>query len=403
MTALATDPVIRNWDDATAYLTKTQRDKVKCLGGCTYNSRGGKILQQWGYDSGVHTLSQLLQMIGDDFTAKAAKVYGGGVTAQNFPEIFSPRTLEDVNGIMASELAATMPISAVRDAAIKLGANPAAGNDKMRAVFAVWVSEWANAWGVILDDWIEYHKNNPDAKPSDMAYTAVHPGVQTGVTGSGKNFFEQVKYFVRHPLKVINSVISDSGKWVAKVAQDILNADKNVPWLSQYFLKPLGFHAQLTLLRELGRSIETGSISTFNEQSLVASTAGTLTAAGQALLVAAPLLPPPFNFAAAAVGALSVGAGMLINRLQQQSAAQRLEDERAGQQEKAVSTALNQEQQRQQLALAEYNAGRFGKGWFKTPKGAWYYGLWVYNTQQQPVPAWVWVTDEGWVWSGVFT
>lgn len=400
MTALATDPVIRTNDDALRYLTQTQRMKIKAL------RSGPAILNSWLGRYGNLKLSQLLQMIGDDFMQRAAKVAAvTGVQHQisDRPDIFEAKTLEDVNLVMAAELAADMPISAVRDAAIRLGANPAATEQQLRAVFMVWIAEWANSHGLLLDDWIEHYKANPDtAKPSDLTGRALTGQVTQQVTGSAGES-HGLRLLLRHPLKWLRRVfVTEPGKALERLGQNILNADKNAPWLSQFFLKPLGFHAQATLLRETGRALVDGSISTFNEGALIESTAGTLTAAGQALLVASPFLPPPWNVAAAALGALSVGAGNLIHKLHSAPGNQRKLDAQAKQQ----STALTAQAQRQHdlsvEALEKVKAGQYQAAWFQSG-AAYYYGLWVYNSAGQPVPAWIWQTDKGWTWTGLYT
>lgn len=399
MTALATDPVIRTNDDALRYLTQTQRMKIKAL------RSGPAILNSWLGKYGNLKLSQLLDMIGDDFVRRAAKVAavtGIQHTVADHPDIFEAKTLEDVNLVMAAELAAKMPIAAIRDTAVRLGANPAASEQNLRAVCMVWYAEWANSHGLLLDDWIEHYKNNPDAKPSDLTGRALTGQVTQQVTGS-QGESHGLKLLLRHPLKWLRRVfVTEPGKALQRLGQNILNADKNAPWLSQFFLKPLGFHAQATLLRETGRALVDGSISTFDEGALIESTAGTLTAAGQALLVAAPLLPPPWNVAAAALGALSVAAGNMIHKFHGAPEQQRQAEREAKAKSAALTGAARQQHDLSVEALGKVKAGEYKAAWFQSG-AAYYYGLWVYNSAGQPVPAWIWQTDKGWVWTGLYT
>lgn len=396
MTALATDPVIRTNADAATYLTSVQVKKWKQ----TY-SRAGQIgwAQSLLHGYGSMKLSEVLARIGEAFDATAAKVTAKtGMTyeASATNPLFQARTLEDVNGIMASNFAAGMPSSAVRDVAIRLGANPAAGDNEFRVVYAIHLSEQANALGIVFDDWIEAYKKDPNANPLDLtgqAYTAAVP------TGSGKNFFEQVKYFVRHPLKVLRGVQTDAGEWVAERAQDILNADKNAPWLSNYLLKPLGFHAQLTLIRELGNVVADGSVSAFNEKALGLSVAGTLTAAGQALLVAAPFLPPPWNVLAAAAGALSIAAGNVMTHLITK------EDAKRQAQAQAEAASAQASAQATAQAQAEAESVTYAYAWANFGTGVLYwtafladgFGRPVFRANGEPVPMFVFLTDRGWV------
>lgn len=410
MTTLATDPVIRTTSDANTYLTKTQRLKIGQLGGGGFTSHGGQILQSWLKGYGNLRLSELLQKIGEDFNRRAANVANASgliMSAGDFPDIFESRTLEDVNFSMAGELAADMPIDAVRASAIRLGANPAADETKLRTVFALYVAEWANAYGFVLDDWIEFHKLNPDADPRDFVGMGIDGATVTGSAGGLFGALEKIgegaRKFVRHPLKVLRRIfVTEIGKGLQRFAQNILNADKSAPWLSQFFLKPLGFHLQMTAVKQLGAAMVDGSISTFNEQAFTSSASDTFTAAGQALLVAAPFLPPPWNAAAAAVGALSVGVGRLINQVQVAAERQRQADAEAKRQSEMLSAAATQQARRQAEAAAKVEAGQYVTRWFDTPGGARYYGLFVLNTRGEPVPAWVWITDNGWMWLNTY-
>lgn len=400
MTTLATDPVIRTNDDALRYLTQTQRMKIKALG------NGPAILNSWLGKYGNLKLSQLLGLIGDDFMHRAAKVAavtGIQHTVADHPDIFEAKTLEDVNQVMAAELAAKMPIAAVRDTAIRLGANPAAPEQNLRAVCMVWFAEWANGHGLLLDDWIDYYQAHPDAKPSDLSGKALTGQVTQQVTGSGRSESHGLKLLLRHPLKWLRRVfVTEPGKALMRLGQNILNADKNAPWLSQFFLKPLGFHAQATLLRETGRAMVDGSISAFDEGALIESTAGTLTAAGQALLVAAPLLPPPWNVAAAALGALSVAAGNMIHKFHSAPEQQRQAERDARAKSAALTGQAKQQHDLSVDALAKVKAGQATAAWFQSG-AAYYYGLWVHNSAGQPVPAWIWQTDKGWTWTGLYS
>lgn len=293
------DPMIRSAADAAKWLSpaqiKTYLQKVEAQQGTK-----AKIALTQALQGGYHnrTRNQVLAYIGAAIDRAAATISaktGTPVAGQAaYAELVTPRDLLDTNIYLAAEWIAKAPVSVAQVLAQHFGVRLDAPDEAMRGAVALQLAHLATSQGWAFDEWLQ-------------AYS------EEAAQGAGKEVHGLAK-LVRHPLKWARSVIREVGKGVSRFAQNILNAEKDVPWLSQFFLKPLGFIAQARLLRETGRALEEGSISAFDEKALARDTAGTLTAAGQALLVAAPFLPPPWNVAAAALGALSVAAGNAINR-----------------------------------------------------------------------------------------
>ncbi|MCW8134715.1 MAG: hypothetical protein KIT75_03480 [Planctomycetota bacterium] len=391
--------ILRRWRDAEAYLTQPQRNLWLRAAGSTWHTIRALL------DAGQGNIGRdgVLRLIGEISAGNPLQAY---LVAKH--GWLNPRTLEDANAAMAAKWAATLPMQAVRPFAIQLGAKPDANADQLRTVVAVYASQLANTWGILLDDWIEHYKRNPDtAHPSDLSGTFTTGERVPVVAGSG-SFWSDVKQFFKRPLRVIDRFIEDVGTAIKKAAAVVLDTETSIPWLSQFFLKPLGFHLQARLLFELGNMVEARSFSAFKEQALVLDTGKTLQAAGQALLVAAPMLPPPYNVAAAALGALSVAAGAAIINLspEVQAAKQQQANTAAAQQSEAATAAANQQQQQQAAqtaygkALGLVEAGQYHQTWIETGGGRYWSTL--VPSGGQWLPAWVWITDQGWVWTGAF-
>jgi hypothetical protein len=99
---------------------------------------------------------------------------------------------------------------------------------------------------------------------------------------------------------------------------------------------------------------------------------------------------------------MSVGVGRLIASVQDAAERQRQADAEAKRQSEMLSAAATLQARRQAEAAAKVEAGQYVTQWFETPNGARYYGLFVLNTRGEPVPAWAWITDQGWVWLNMY-
>lgn len=409
------DPVIRTNSDALKWLTEVQRAKIKAAPG------GYNIVESWRKGYGNQRLSQLLTLIKEDFAKRAVAVQqatGQLFQASDFPDIFEAKDLEDVNLVMASEWSADMlapgpaqaeRVQALRQFAVGIGGNPAANDTQLAAVAAYWLAITASNVGVVVDDWLEAQQQDPNASADQLLQRLRGQSIVSGgkgdfivgrvLRGSGESFFGKLedgfRTLVRHPLKWLRRVfVTEIGKGVRQLADNILAADKSAPWLSQFFLRPLGFHLQATFLHELGNSMVDGSISTFNEKALVIDTGQTMTAAGQALLVAAPFLPPPYNIAAAAVGALSIAAGKLLIEAVDKSSP--LHTGKLGQDQ-----VITEEQPRQEAPAPDpytqqpgewrYGADGLAYGWDALGTQRWW---WTALVVQNGVVAQIWFWDD---------
>lgn len=413
--------------DVSTWLTSKQRQVWRSMLLARYGPAGGayygavRIKQgqrYWdvidkaidGGNAGI-PLSVVAATLGEPLNRVTAIVTGVAPAQQ--AALLTVRTLEDANAAMTASWAGKAPMEAIRPYAIQLGARTDATDENLRAVVAAEMALLCNTWGVLWDDWLAHYAANPEtAHPGDLSFQATTGEKFDALkpAGSGRSFFEAVTRFVRHPLKVIDRVVEDSGSFIKRTAGAILDTESSIPWLSTFFLKPLGFHLQASLLYQVGNMIESRSVSAFKEQELVLDAGKTLQAAGQALLIAAPFLPAPYNVAAAALGALSMAAGTAIISVnsatmrEKQAAA----NQQAQQQGEAATAQANYEAQVAASQLAQgraqglVEAGQYQQGWVTVSDGVQYYVTMVPKDGEM-VPAWVWLTDRGWVWTGAYS
>jgi hypothetical protein len=127
-----------------------------------------------------------------------------------------------------------------------------------------------------------------------------------------RSFLQSGRKLLRHPGKWGRAVLREGGKGIEATGRAVLKARDANPVLGKYFLDPLGFTAQATVVKNLGTILKTGRVSDFNLREVGYAAATTFSAAGTALVTAAPFLPAPWNVAAGALGALSIAAGKLL-------------------------------------------------------------------------------------------
>ncbi|MDH5639659.1 MAG: hypothetical protein OEY28_00085 [Nitrospira sp.] len=249
------------------------------------------------------------------------------------PQDSTARTFEEVNEINAAEIAAQWPLQSLREFVGGYGAKPELPEHDARAVATVVLYQLANAAGKLIN--VTWNGGEISA----VTFTDY-------ALGAGKSFGEQLRQFVRHPLKVLQRVfITEPAKALRVTGAEILRGRRNVPFLGKYFLDPLGFSAQAVLLEQIGIAGVEGSITAFDERKVARAAALTMRAAGDALLKAAPLLPPPWNVAAAAVGGLSIAAGRTLDAVYNKA-----ENERQIEAAKAQAAAMQAQQAQQAQA-----------------------------------------------------
>jgi len=251
-------------------------------------------------------------------------------------------TLGQLNLQLASQWAAEMiapgefqaqTVPVVRQIAISIGGNPNADNEKLAAVAAAWVSQLFTAQNVAMDDAVVAQSNLDAAASQTTRVAAANSliGSAVNLVSGSAGIGDSLKRLVRHPLKWVRNVVGEVGKGTQQLAQNILDADKNVPWLAQFLTKPLGIHFAARLVNEIGAVLAEYSVSAFDETQLARDAAMTLVASGQAAATAAPFCGP-WALPVAAIAAASIAAGTYINGEidRKQEAREKAEAKKAG-------------------------------------------------------------------------
>jgi len=413
------DPLIKCEADANKwmkpeqmkfYLERVKKDKgtnaymgtVNALKGCYHSLRR----------------SQILAFIGASIDASAATIaaktgaYVAGASA--FANLVEAKTLGEVNMVMAAEYVATyfdgvgtaeanaQKRGALRQYAMQVGGNPTASDQQLAAVAAFYIAQQATARGIVLDDWLAAVKSDPEAvrRNPQAVIAALQASEGTAaVAGSAGSvlaaFDKGFKKLITHPLKWARQVfVTEVGKGIRALAENLLDAEQNVPWLGQFFLKPLGFHAQAVILQQIGAAMVDGSIATFDETAVASAAGETFVAAGQAFVAASGFLPAPWNVAALAIGVLSIAVGETI--LYHVDKAQ--DDDRA--------RAKAEAQARYDAAMAEYAEQQrraIPAGWADMGNG-WIYGQWSDGRGWAGYVAARFIDPDGWTigawWNG---
>jgi hypothetical protein len=237
-----------------------------------------------------------------------------------FQPLEEPRELESLNLLLAGRLANDMLDEGgeTRDALLEFARahdlKPGARDDQAAALAAAMIGGMATMQGVALDAVIEQARLADT--PESVNIEALRGSAPAGVTGAG--FFKQL-------LDAPRKIFAEAGRAVGNVAREILRVDANVPFLSQFVLRPAGVMLTAKLFEQVGEAMRTGNITTFDERAFAQEAGQTMAASGQVLLVASPFLPPPFNVGAAAIGALSLAAGQgILEHLARQQAVRQL-------------------------------------------------------------------------------
>lgn len=327
------------------------------------------------------TIREALLAVGNPAALDAAR----RVVSLDNPQLVAAavigKDLDEANRLWAAEYFKDFPLSATTDKGQTINIPTALGirtdipKAEQRAVMAAQFSQMATAHGLSV-----YALFNDEAQVDDLKARLETP------EGSGGNFFKKIldgaRRLVRDPAGWARRVfVTDPGKLAEAIGTEILRGRKNIPFLGRYVLDPLGFTAQATFLQQLGAAMRDGSINTFDETKLAVSTAQTFNAAGEALLVAAPFLPVPFNVAAAGLGALSKASGVMMLKMIQDAKTSRqideikdLEDDARAERERAEKEA-KEAAERAEAARAELqrvpqsSAAPFGGLLFKIAAG----------------------------------
>lgn len=246
-----------------------------------------------------------------------------------------PRSLSEANWFYAQELCSEMPRALLDQLADGLGVRRDVPEVELRGAVALLLAGLATRANILL--------------PEAVDFEAIRAGA--GASGSfwGK-FSSGWKKLWSNPGEWARRVfITEPGKALEYVGRQILSVTTH-KWLRWVF-DPLQIASVFgVFLQELGYAAIDGSISTFNEQRFALTVADHWRQVGQALAVAAPFLPPPWNIAAAALAAVFTAAGVALQRVYQQA-----EAARDAEQAEAEAAAVAQAAQ-QRLAMAQANA-----------------------------------------------
>ncbi len=330
------NPTIRTWGDLFRALSEEQTNVFlamigrakgaparaaveKALSAGTYNETRAAML---------HFIAFRLAYVDQGF-----RPAGVLVRAATLAPLAQPRDLGSLNIALASRWAGSMiepgegftqRRAALRAFALANEGNPTATDVQLAAVVAARMAQIFTAQGTAIDDALALHQAAPVALDNIAAREAIATGlagsaittppVMIGSVTGSNGIGDSLKRLFTQPLTFVRNVIEEIGKGAQALAENILRTEKTAPWLATFLLKPLGFFAQAEILNQLGAVFIDGSVSAFDETAVAEAGAQTFTAAGRALLVAAPFLPVPYNIAAAALGAASVAAGTAIHR-----------------------------------------------------------------------------------------
>ncbi|MFW6062101.1 MAG: hypothetical protein ACOC93_04760, partial [Planctomycetota bacterium] len=329
------DPVLRTYDDAAAWLGKLWSSKwrqVEVDGQLVNLPEGGvwgylyrrmnhqgwarqkfaKAMQRW---RGTFRLSKVVQAIRRDVELLDDNPQNNAV--RKLVEDWKWPTLEDVNLKQAAAWAAGMlqveeGREAIRQFADALDAKEGASDEQRASLAAAAVAEMATGACVEFNRYAQAHAEIPDAAENMPAVIArareFFDGRHPAPSGSGSIFSE----FLEDVGDWGGNVIREAGKGISRFAQNILNVEDSVPWLSQFVLRPSFIMSSMQLLKQVGNAMQENRTSAFDAKQLGLDFGRDLSSWGTALVVASPFIPQPYGALAAAAGALAVAGGGLI-------------------------------------------------------------------------------------------
>lgn len=286
----------------------------------TFNMTRGELMHWMRYAGGFVTNDVVMRN-------RLRYILGSNKRVDFFEESTDPsevaeeaNDLESVNLSFASRWADSMlepganeteRRNALRSYAIEAGGNPSASDRDLAPVAAAAAAMQLTAQGIWWDDALEAIAAQ-GIENAQAVLKSLRPATLTAVAGSGS----VLSKFIKRAGKVLYRVfVREPGRAIRNVAKAILSVDESAPWASTFLLRPLGFMAQAEVLKQLGNMMVEGTTAAFDTNAVVLETGATLQSAGQVLVMASPLLPPPYNVAAALVGTASIIAGGFITNL----------------------------------------------------------------------------------------
>lgn len=246
-----------------------------------------------------------------------------------------PQNLAQANFVYAAEVFSDMPVEQVHDYADRLGVRQDVAEIQMRSGCAIMTAYNATEANTLIPDAIETERQKQGA---------------SGGSSFWDKFSNGLKKLTTHPGDWLQRVfVTEPGKALQFVGRNLLS--DAVPGWARWILDPLGIAKQIgTFMQQLGIAMVSGHITDFDERAFMIANAQHWRQVGEALAVAAPFLPPPWDIVAFALSAVFIGAATAILTIYQQAAAQRAREEDAANAEARAKAA------KEAAAAAQANA-----------------------------------------------
>jgi len=312
--AVAYDPLVKCWTDALALLTGQQIEVWRAntsKNGYTVTSgsksifvTGFNAVQAWQNDlyacRGTQTRDAVLTSLGLHEQQIAASL--------NIPapihSVFEPKSLAETNLAYANELMSEAPLTWVLDLAVSLKVRTDISEIQMRAGVALVTAGIATKSDQLIPEVIDAER------------------AKSGATGD-KSFWEKFKSgwnkLWQNPGEwAMRVFLTEPGKAVEWVGKQLTSLSKNA-W-TQWLVDPLGIlNALGVFFEEIGVSMQDHSFANFDVERVTIAFAQSWQKIGMALSIAATYLPPPWDLASLAMGALfSKGGKMVLGYWQEQ-------------------------------------------------------------------------------------
>lgn len=305
--ATSYDPLVRCWTDALSLLTSQQVEVWRAntsKNGYTVTSgsqsifvTGFNAVQAWQNDlyacRGTMTRNQVLTSLGLHEQQVAARL--------NIPapihSVFEPKSLAETNLAYANELLSEAPLEWVLDMAAGLQVRTDVSEMQMRAGVALVTAGIATKSDQLIPEAIERER------------------AKSGASGD-KSFWEKFKSgwnkLWQNPGEwALRVFITEPGKAVEWAGKQLTSLSKNM-W-TQWLIDPLGILNSLgVFFEEIGVSMQDHSFANFDIERVTIAFAKSWQKIGMALSIAATYLPPPWDLASLALGAMLMKGGKIV-------------------------------------------------------------------------------------------
>ncbi len=181
----------------------------------------------------------------------------------------------------------------------------------------------------LADTWATYATETNQSLMMEIARDAEEKGLpshkslreieEAAIAFGAGGFFEDVwnalKRFAGHVVKWFNAIGREVGRFLQVLGREVMRWGR-IPIIGDLFIIATGMEFVFGIvLPNIGKMLQTGKSSAFVMAEVGFGIARLLDRAGRALAMVTPFLPPPFQLAAAAIAAVSIIAGGLIQNL----------------------------------------------------------------------------------------